>query len=73
MDVELRGRNGSKFLRLGDFFDIRFFLNLLMGGELRGCGVRVLGRLVNVFRREERRGLGNFSGFMRCVYGVVIG
>lgn len=73
MDVEPRGRNGSKPLRPGDPPDTRLLSNPLMGGESRGCGVRVLGRLVNVLRREERRGLGNFSGFMRCVHGAVTG
>lgn len=61
MDGEPRGSNGSKPPRLGDSPDVRLLSNPLMGGESRGWGVSLLGRSVNVLRREERKGWGNFS------------
>ena len=48
MDGEPPGRNGSKPP------DMRLFFNPLMGGEFRGYVVSLLGRSVNVLRREER-------------------
>lgn len=62
MDGRQPGGAGSKSWIPGDFPDTTLLSNPLMGGESRGCGIRVLGRLVN------RRGLGDFSGSVRDMF-----
>lgn len=69
MDGEPPDRTGSKPSRPEDPSATRLLSNPLMGGESRGCGIRVLGRMVN---REREKRTGQFQWLcIRYVHGVV--
>ena len=52
MDGDPPGASGSMPSNPEDCPDTRLLSNPLMGGESRGCGIRVLGRLVNTETEE---------------------